>query len=134
MLQTRSARPPFTATSSLDPDPEVSSIARRRTFKAKYKLEILEKARACSKPGEIGKTSAPGGPVLVPDNVQEREQLNLCQKLALLAESRPDKYDFSVRVQFNDISNAGNPNPLVVTAKFHDEWIHCNLIRTAEMP
>ncbi len=42
------------ARSVLDPDPEVSATARRRRFKAKYKLEILEKADACSKPGEIG--------------------------------------------------------------------------------
>ena len=36
------------------PDPEVPARARRRTFTAKYKLEILEKAEACTRPGEIG--------------------------------------------------------------------------------
>ncbi len=43
------------ARSASDPDPEVPAKARRRTFTAKYKLEILEKAEGCSKPGEIGK-------------------------------------------------------------------------------
>jgi len=36
------------------PDPEVPERARRRTFTAKYKLEILTKADACTAPGEIG--------------------------------------------------------------------------------
>jgi transposase-like protein len=37
------------------PDPElVEPRAKRRTFTAKYKLEILEKAEACTRPGEIG--------------------------------------------------------------------------------
>jgi transposase len=36
------------------PDPELVERARRRKFTAKYKLEILEKADACTKPGEIG--------------------------------------------------------------------------------
>lgn len=37
------------------PDPElVEPRAKRRTFTAKYKLEILEKADACTAPGEIG--------------------------------------------------------------------------------
>lgn len=37
------------------PDPElVAPRAKRRTFTAKYKLEILEKAEACTRPGEIG--------------------------------------------------------------------------------
>jgi hypothetical protein len=35
-------------------DPELVEQAQRRTFTAKYKLEILEKAEACTRPGEIG--------------------------------------------------------------------------------
>ena len=37
------------------PDPELAEPrAKRRTFAAKYKLEILEKAEACTRPGEVG--------------------------------------------------------------------------------
>ena len=36
------------------PDPELTLQAKRRKFTAKYKLEILEKADACTAPGEIG--------------------------------------------------------------------------------
>ena len=36
------------------PDPELVERAKRRTFTAKYKLEILAKADACMAPGEIG--------------------------------------------------------------------------------
>jgi transposase len=36
------------------PDPELVEQAKRRTFTAKYKLEILAKADACTKPGEVG--------------------------------------------------------------------------------
>jgi transposase len=36
------------------PDPELVERAKRRTFTATYKLEILEKAEACTRPGEIG--------------------------------------------------------------------------------
>jgi transposase len=36
------------------PNPELVERAKRRTFTAKYKLEILEKAEACTRPGEIG--------------------------------------------------------------------------------
>jgi transposase-like protein len=36
-------------------DPElVATRAKRRTFTAKYKLEILEQAEACTRPGEVG--------------------------------------------------------------------------------
>jgi hypothetical protein len=35
-------------------DPELVGVAKRRKFTAKYKLEILEKADACTRPGEIG--------------------------------------------------------------------------------
>lgn len=35
-------------------DPELVEQATRRTFTAKYKAEILAKADACSRPGEIG--------------------------------------------------------------------------------
>jgi transposase len=36
------------------PDPELVEQAKRRSFTAKYKLGILEKADACTKPGEVG--------------------------------------------------------------------------------
>jgi hypothetical protein len=36
------------------PDPELVERPKRRRFTAKYKLEILEKAEACTRPGEIG--------------------------------------------------------------------------------
>ncbi len=35
-------------------DPELVEQAKRRKFTAKYKLEILEKAEACTRPGEVG--------------------------------------------------------------------------------
>lgn len=43
------------ARSVSDPDPEVAEKARRRKFPAKYKLEILARIDACSKPGDIGR-------------------------------------------------------------------------------
>jgi hypothetical protein len=36
------------------PDPELVEQAKRRKFTASYKLEILTKADACTRPGEIG--------------------------------------------------------------------------------
>ena len=36
------------------PDPELVEQAKRRSFTAKYKAEILAKADACTRPGEIG--------------------------------------------------------------------------------
>src|SRR5881394_194663 len=36
------------------PDPELVEQAKRRKFTAKYKLEILAKADACTRPGEVG--------------------------------------------------------------------------------
>jgi hypothetical protein len=36
------------------PDPELAEQAKRRSFTAKYKLEILARADACSAPGEVG--------------------------------------------------------------------------------
>ena len=36
------------------PTPEVSEKATRRSFKATYKLRILEEADRCLKPGELG--------------------------------------------------------------------------------
>jgi transposase-like protein len=36
------------------PDPELVGKAKRRRFTAKYKAEILAKADACTRPGEIG--------------------------------------------------------------------------------
>lgn len=40
--------------SSARPDPEVASVAQRRRFTAKYKLQILDEAARCTKAGEIG--------------------------------------------------------------------------------
>ena len=37
------------------PDPEVSAKATRRRFTAAYKLSIVEKADACTTPGDIGR-------------------------------------------------------------------------------
>src|SRR3954465_944877 len=42
------------AGSGAPPDPELVERPKRRRFTAKYKLEILEKAEACTRPGEIG--------------------------------------------------------------------------------
>ena len=36
------------------PDPELVEQAKRRSFTARYKAEILAKADACTKPGEVG--------------------------------------------------------------------------------
>ncbi len=36
------------------PDPELVEQAKRRSFTAKYKLEMLARADACTKPGEVG--------------------------------------------------------------------------------
>src|SRR4051794_30935717 len=36
------------------PEPELVERPRRRRFTATYKLEILEQAEACARPGEIG--------------------------------------------------------------------------------
>jgi transposase-like protein len=36
------------------PDPELVERPKRRRFTAKYKLEILEKADVCTRPGEVG--------------------------------------------------------------------------------
>jgi transposase-like protein len=36
------------------PDPELVERPKRRRFSAKYKLEILEQADACTRPGEVG--------------------------------------------------------------------------------
>ena len=36
------------------PDPEVVAKAKRRKFTAKYKQQILAKADACTRPGEVG--------------------------------------------------------------------------------
>ncbi len=42
------------AASEVRPDPELIERPRRRRFSAKYKLEILRQADACTQPGEIG--------------------------------------------------------------------------------
>jgi transposase-like protein len=44
------------------PDPELVEEAKRRSFTAKYKLEILAKADACTRPGEIGELLRREGP------------------------------------------------------------------------
>jgi hypothetical protein len=36
------------------PDPELVEQAKRRKFTAKYKAEILARADACTRPGEVG--------------------------------------------------------------------------------
>ena len=36
------------------PDPELVEQAKRRKFTARYKAEILAKADACTRPGEVG--------------------------------------------------------------------------------
>ncbi len=42
------------AGSGSPPDPELVERPKRRRFSAEYKLEILERAEACTRPGEIG--------------------------------------------------------------------------------
>jgi transposase len=42
------------AGSGSPPDAELVERPKRRRFSAKYKLEILEQAEACTRPGEIG--------------------------------------------------------------------------------
>ena len=49
----RSGEPPSRGGSSI-PDPEVTPRAKRRTFTAKYKLRIVEAAKSCKDPGELG--------------------------------------------------------------------------------
>ncbi len=44
------------------PDPELVEQAKRRRFMAKYKLEILAKADACTRPGEGGELLRREGP------------------------------------------------------------------------
>jgi transposase len=39
---------------ALPPHPELTERAERRRFSAKYKLQVLEAADACTKPGELG--------------------------------------------------------------------------------
>ncbi len=51
LVLSESSRP---ARSASDPDPEILAKARRRTFTAKYKLDTLKEADACTEPGEIG--------------------------------------------------------------------------------
>jgi transposase-like protein len=41
-------------TSSAPPDPEVPARHARRRFTTHYKLEILRKADACTRPGQLG--------------------------------------------------------------------------------
>lgn len=41
-------------TMKTEPDPEVRETKPRRKFTAKYKLNMLEKADACTQPGQLG--------------------------------------------------------------------------------
>lgn len=50
----RSSSGDVKATTPLPPDPEVPAQARRRTYTAAYKLEVLKRADACTKPGQLG--------------------------------------------------------------------------------
>src|SRR3954453_15641265 len=50
----RGARAESASASASAPDPELVERPRRRRFTAKYKLEILEQADACTRPGEVG--------------------------------------------------------------------------------
>lgn len=43
------------------PDPQLVEQAKRRKFTAQYKLEILEKADACRRPGEVAGCCAARG-------------------------------------------------------------------------
>jgi len=43
-----------TAGRELTPDPEVEARSSRRRYTPKYKLEILRKADACTRPGQVG--------------------------------------------------------------------------------
>ena len=49
------SEPPPPTRSASDPDPEVPAKARRRTFAARYKLEILEEVEGCTQRGEVGR-------------------------------------------------------------------------------
>ena len=42
------------ANAAADSDPEILERPQRRRFTAKYKLQVLEQADACTEPGEIG--------------------------------------------------------------------------------
>ena len=50
----RSAEPGGDGRVESRPDPELVDRAKRRTFTAEYKRQILEEADACTKAGEIG--------------------------------------------------------------------------------
>ena len=47
------------------PDPEVSEQAKRRRFKAEYKLQIVREADACKGDGDVAALLRREGPVLV---------------------------------------------------------------------
>ena len=44
----------FTGSTHAVPNPEVAAIPKRRTFTAKYKLEILKQVEASNEPGAVG--------------------------------------------------------------------------------
>jgi transposase-like protein len=46
--------PNLTTKANYVPDPEVPAKAKRRSYTVQYKLQILEHADGCTKPGEIG--------------------------------------------------------------------------------
>ncbi len=45
---------PLASTPGNRPDPEVPEQAKRRSYPAAYKLQILEEADRCTEPGEMG--------------------------------------------------------------------------------
>ena len=57
--------PPEATRSASDPDPEVPAKARRRTFTAKYKLDILKRGRGLYTVGSDRRDSAARRPLLV---------------------------------------------------------------------
>jgi len=59
-----------TAITSLGEVTEVPEKAKRRTYTAEYKLQIVKEADACKEPGEVGALLRREGAVLVaPDHV-----------------------------------------------------------------
>ena len=50
----RSAAPTSGAARVVAPNPELAERAKRRRFRAEYKLRILQQADACSEPGAVG--------------------------------------------------------------------------------
>ena len=78
-------------------DVEVSAKAQRRRFTAKYKVEVLRKADACTKPGEIGALLRSEG--LYSSHLTTWRQASECGELAGLAPKKRGR-------------KAAAPNPL----------------------